>query len=829
MIVDLFTSGLSNSVDQFRVGSGSAYSAENADLSRIVVEGIERYGVPSTRASAHNSDLGLGLFYAEYEGRSEYLAIVRHNGSSTAQLYSVNPSTMAFTAISHNGSDALTVLHESSPHVWRFAQYSAYIYAYHPSGGVWKRRVGGPVGAFPDAGYDPNDAWKRWEPLFERDVSLQSTVSVPPYVGMDWPAGTTIETGPRVTWGNFSGFGAIGTAPTSSGLIRMYAPDPMNVGGWLTVEPWGSVRIELTDPNKIDLSVCDYIYFTVNNVSGDFPHFATNGEVASRDMMRFYISESDVTPTEAQLRSDGIHFSGAMVGTEMRCVVDLSSVPRANRNSVKTIVISFHAAWTNPGEFTISKLRLGGVRLSKLQPDPTEYCYGFYNPSTQALTAVVRSEVPGGSSWGEKLPWLVNEFTDYLGARASLTASPDSGLNTDGYTKIRFYRRAVDSDRDPNDQLTWKYLGEVDNSGSPAWTDTVRWDEAGDLPNAPELSFGGFGASLAPDAMGVWKSHMVVAQGRWLFISYAGEPDRFLPMPSQVGGQVVVDDISAGRTVAFSQGDLAKCRAIVGMEPLFIITDRGIVSMLGEEGATATPPRLHPWSRKPLGVLAATAWADGVAVASSDGIFYSGAMQVISGSEATMYPSSELTAGVRASWRAFAVGDVVLEEHDGELFAFCNSRFMRLKKGIDGLSWCEGTWSPVTMASAVPGLPFRAINGKGGVIRMLSDSSGVAYTTDAGTPATWQVESGEIPVLHGARAIKFYRRFEGDPRVYVKILEHGSTWNDWEEVPFGGQVNSDSQSFPTGVSFKVKATGTIGTDRLIALTAEFDEGVNKRR
>lgn len=832
MMLDLFTEGLSNSVSRVRVGLNAAYSAENADLSRLVVEGIERYGVATTRTSAHGSDLGLGVFYAEYDGREEYIAIVRHNGSATAQLYSVNPTTMAFTAITHNDSNILTVLHLGSPHRWRFCQYSAYIYAYHPSGGVWKRRVGGPVGVSGDAGYDADDAWKRWEPLFERDVDLEAVLDVPPYTGMTWPAGTTVENGPYssyYSYGDVHGFKVIGTAPTSTSLIRMYAPNPWGTYGPLEGGPWGSVRIELTDPNKLDLSICDYIYFTVNGVTGDFPHFADTGTIDSRNMMLFYLSESDVTPTEAQLISGGIRFTGAVVGTEMRCVVDLSTIARASRDSVKTIVICLHAAWTDPGEFTISPLKLGGVKLSKLEPDPTEYCYAYYHPTNQATSSAVRSEVVGGLSWGVQLPWLTGNDSAYLGARVTLSATYDSGMVTDGYTKIRFYRRAVDSDRDPNDQLVWKYLGEVNNSaGTPEWEDHLRWDEAGDLPNAPELSFGGFGASLAPDCMGVWKSHLVVAQGRWLFISYAGEPDRFLPMPSQVGGQVYVEDISAGRTVAFAQGDLATCRAIVGQDALFIATDRGVVCMVGETGATASAPQPLPWSKKPLGIQSVTAWGDGIAVATSTGIYYYGAVRSLASGELTSYPFDELTEGVRGSWLAFATGDVILDEHQGELWAFCGTKFMRLKMGLGGHQWCEGSWASLAGTSSVSGQPFYGQLSTGGIVRMISNSSGVDYTTDAGGAVTWTVETGDLPFMQGGKIAKFYRLFEGDPLVYVKVLDRG-TWSGWEAVQFDGEVNSDSQFHSSGVAFRFKATGTVGTDQLLALSVEFEEPVNKRR
>ncbi|MFA7347302.1 MAG: hypothetical protein WCZ86_06045 [Desulfurivibrionaceae bacterium] len=831
MNINLFTEGLQNTADQVRTPDGSIWSGVNSTMARGVLEGIERYSTASRRTSYDADDVGAGFFYAEYDGTAEYLAVIVLDGDTTGTLYSVNPTTLAFTAIVRNDSDALTVLHDGAQTSWRFEQYGAYVYAYHPSGGVWVRRIGGPVGTTGDAGYDADDDWKRWKPLFERDVYLDAAKDVPPYVALAWPAATTVEQGPRsyyASYGDVYGFGVIGTAPTTQGTIRMNAPNPWGTYGPLSGGPWGSVRIELAGGSELDFSICDYIYFTVNKVGGDFPHWSDSGTVCSRPMMLFYISESDISPTESQLISGGIHFTGAVVGEEMRCVVDLSSVARASRNAVKTIVICLHAAWTEVGEFTISPLKLGGVKLSKNEADPCEYCYAYYNPTTQALSEATRSEVQGGLAWGASLPWLSGEDSQKLGTRVTLSASEDTGLFADGYTKVRFFRRMIDNDRAPTDDLVWKKLGEDDNSGSPTWSDHLRWDEGSTLDDAPVISFDGFGADLAPDAMGVWKSHMVVAQGRWLFISYAGEPGRFLPKPSEVSGQVVSDDIYAGRTVTFSQGDLSRAVAIIGGDHLFVVTQRGVVVMLGDTAMTATPPRLMPWSVAPRGPLSAVAWGDGVAVASTSGIFSYQAPRAILTTNEPLYEWEELTRAARTSWAALGTGNVVLSSHDNELFAFSGTKFMRLKRGIESSEWTEGAWFSVKAASSVPGLPFRAMDSSGGIVRMLKDSNGAAYTTDAGAAVSYVSESAGV-LFPGGRIRKFRVLNAGSPTVQVSILGRDGAWSTWATVNFGGEVNSISQAHPAGIGFKVKVTGVVGTDKILDFSVDVEEADSGRR
>lgn len=730
----------------------------NAQLGRGVAEGGPRYGDQWARTSAHDSDLGYGFFLAEFDGEVEYLAVIKHNGETKARLYSVSTSG-TFTAITANGSDDLTAS------AWEFTQYDAYIYAMNATDGIWRRRVGGAVGSPGDAGYTIDDEWRRFEPEFVRATDLDLETSRPPYAVHTWP-GTTTITGFSQSG---SAFGLDGSPASLDSQKRIYLRQADSVSG--RVNAWTFVVCSLSE--ALDLSRVDRLFFRLADGAGEPEHLdpssAYSGiwltENAALTINDFgdLTGLPKITIQSKEVDSNEFHVWG-----------DLAAIPRADRNAVRQIVFGFMFGFETAGYVYLRDLTFGGTLMvdDPDGPEAVDYAYAYRNPTTGAMTGAIVETLPFGEADGQ----APSIWAFKLGAWVTLSPLVDSGLNGDGFTKIRLYRKETKpvSGRD----RVWRYLGEVDNSGTPTWVDSLTEAELVAQDEAT-LSFDGFAATLPAEAIGLWKQSLILGLDRKAFMSFAGRPNRFLPPPEQINGQVRDDDLDAGRTLYVGHGQIDELRAFVAQDSLYLLTDRGVYVMVGDQVADATPPRLLPGSRACLGPRAVCKFQTGILVAALDGLWFYEATRAFSGSNDGTMRAEELTFTVRDAWKDLMAqsGSVVVCEHEDDVWVFKGTRFLKMTRPqpVGGRHWEEGTWPSV--AVAVPdqarGLRLMLTNGK--VIRAGTNSSGAAYTQDLTTPVTWSVRTGDVV---GGRIAPSHLKIEGTGEVTATFR-----WTDGQRQP----------------------------------------------
>lgn len=758
----------------------------NASLGRGVAQGGARWGSAWSRSSAHANDRGWGLFYAEFDGIAEYLAVIQHNGDTTARLYSVSTSGV-WTAIAENGSDAL----EAS--AWTFTQYDAFVYAQNETAGVWRRRVGG------DQGGGAEDEWKRFQPEFVRSAGLTASTSRPPYTAHTWP-GTTVLTGFSQSG---SAFGLAESPGTLDSEDRIYLRQANDVNGLQKAYTYVVASVDAA----VDLSRVDRLYFFLGEGVGE-PNLI---EDDSAHTGVWLVEDSAATITQPSHLSSFVKapvHSVQVAQNEFYCWVDLSGIPRASRNAVRKIVFGFYFGFSTKGYVYLRDLTFGGVMLlgGVEEVPPIDYAYAFYNPTTLALSAATLATVPAGDGEGEQIV----SYVEKLGAWVGLSPSSDAGLYGDGFTKIRLYRKET-LEVQGRDRL-WRCLGEVNNTGSPSWTDSLTETELVALPSAT-LNFDGFIENLEAQAIGVWKQSLLLGLERKAFMSYPGLPYRFLPPPEELDGQLRDDDLNAGRTLYVGQGQIDDLLGFVSQDLLYLLTNRGVYVMVGDQVADATPPRLLPGSRAALGQRAACRWQTGIVLAAQDGLWYYEASRAFAGSSDGSMRAEELTFAVRDAWADLVAetGEVVLVEHEDDLWCFRGDRFLKLTRNqpVGGRHWEEGTWAEIEAGTSHPTLGLRLLRRNGTIIH-----AGAVYLKDggpSGTPVTWSVTTGDVV---GGRSLPASLAVEGVGNVTATFA-----WTDGRR-----QTVEQTQDFsgngiwklplhlPGMSRWKVTLSGTVGTD-----------------
>lgn len=75
------------------------WTGRNASVRNGVAEGGLRYGDLTQRTGYVNTDTGRGMCYAEFATDKEFLAVVKDVSSGKNRLYTVNPATGVYTAV----------------------------------------------------------------------------------------------------------------------------------------------------------------------------------------------------------------------------------------------------------------------------------------------------------------------------------------------------------------------------------------------------------------------------------------------------------------------------------------------------------------------------------------------------------------------------------------------------------------------------------------------------------------------------------------------------------------------------------------------------------
>jgi len=801
-----------NTGDRTQVPDGFCYRMSNATCLDNIGEGCPRYGDKWSRVGADPDDVGYGAFYAEFNGTSEFIAILKRDGDSTARLYSVNPSTGVFTAVTRNGSDAL------DPSMWTFAQYEDRIYALNEEDGMWVRRIGGAI-----VGGDADDDWKEMKPEFVRGSQLNLSTERPPYEAHTWPGGTTVE----VVHSDFGESHTIlvDAAPDANNRIRLHPREEVPAR-------WDAdAYVVITLPAALDLSEVDHvgIWFTGGQPR---PPLDVTSET-SRIM--FAVTEdvgSSVTYDWVQslTKARAVTLTEGVVDSEWWLYADFSNVADADKNAVRRIVIGIQVQWNWDFTLYIQEVRFGGKRLleGRASEFAIPYAFAYYNPTTKQLSPAIQTDLPIGDGDGAQS----SSFLEKLGAWVLVEPSVDSGLNGAGYTKIRVYRK--DCFPPTGSVAQWHYLGEVDNTGTPSYRDSATETELR-LKDTVELRFEPFEADLQPQALWVWKQHLVLALKTRLFFSFAGRPNMFLPPPEDNVGLPDEDQFTLGRTVYLSEGRTEPARGAAAQDLLYMFSPRGTFVMIGDSANgfdtnPTTPPRLLPGSRGVCGKRASSVWQSGVVAGWRDGLWYSECSRAFSGSIDQTYQQQNLTADVSASWKNLFGTDgsgMVVTTFDDNLWIFNGTKYMRLTNIVQGeRNWEEGTWPTVAAAMPVHGLGLYLQLGDGSIVRVFEDANGDKYLDDLGSEVNWQLVGG-YEVGPRRQPLKLFAVCEGTPTITVDLIDGAKGTNQviWEVVE--DSFWSKNLNVNPGAVIGITIDGVTGRDKVKILQIESEEFEDK--
>lgn len=801
-----------NTGDRVKVPDNFIYRMSNATCLDNIGEGCPRYGTEWKRTGAHANDVGYGAFYAEYAGTSEFIVILKRNGDSTARLYSVNPSTGVYTAVTRNGSDAL------DPSAWHFAQYEDRIYALNEEDGLWVRRVGGAV-----VGGDVDDDWKEMKPEFVRGSQLNVSTERPPYEAYTWPGGTTVE----VVHSDFGESHTIlvDSAPDANNRIRLHPREEVPAR-------WDAdAYVVITLPSALDMSEVDHVGVWLTGGQPRPPLDVTSetsrtlfavtedvGSAVTYDWVQSLVKAKTATITEG------------VVDSEWWLYGDFSNVPDASKNAVRRIVIGVQLQWNWDFTLYIQEVRFGGKRLleGRASEFAIPYAFAYYNPTTLQLSPAIQTDLPQGDGDGEQS----SSFLEKLGAWVQVEPSVDSGLNGAGYTKIRIYRK--DAFPPTGSVASWHYLGQVDNTGTPTYRDSLTETELR-LKDTAVLRFEPFEADLQPQALWIWKQHLVLALKTRLFFSFAGRPNMFLPPPEDNVGLPDEDQFTLGRTVYLSEGRTEPARAAATQDLLYMFSPRSTFVMIGDSANgyanyPATPPRLLPGSRGACGKRAVSTWQSGVVAGWKDGLWYSECSRAFTGSVDQTYQQVNLTADVSASWLDLFGTDgsgMVVTQFDDNLWIFNNGKYMRLTNVVDGeRNWEEGTWPNVACALPVHGLGLFLLLATGRIVRVFRDSAGDTYSDDLGTPVNWSI-TGRYEVGIRRAPVKLFAVTEGTPTITIDLIDGTQGARQVAHTVVEGQFWSVDLNGDPGSVVGVTVSGVTGRDKVKILEIEMNEFENK--
>lgn len=792
---ELVHRGLLNSLDERKVGPGFLWEMQNATVARGRWEGGPRYGDKWERSSAHAGDLGYGLFYAEFAGRTEYIAILKRNGQSTCEAYSIDPDTGVWSS-AITGSTGMTVGGTVDADVWFFAQYDEFIYAGSEAAGMWMRRVGG-AGSSGDAGYRADNEWRAFEPTLILGSLVTAELDRPDYPNFPLPldaVGDDDHAGAH--------YQLINAMPEADGRIQVDdgtnsdAPDTYFSVVLPTAQDWRNMDFMyvLFEPAvgspAIDVAPLEGMFNTdlTLTLSEDFSTSFTHTWAAGLGL----------------LSSTKVAFDGNVVFR-----IDLTSLSESARDAVRRIVWRVECETFNPHSYLVS-FYLGGAEMWDQAGDSPEigYAAAYYNSTTSTLSRAVETTIAEDLIEGEALFSTIGVG----GAFVELTIQDNATLLSQGFDQVKFFRKDTDAEE-------WHEIGVVANSGTPTVIDVYTETEVRAMPDVA-LSFEGFIAGFAPTTLAAWKQHLVVGFDRKLYFSFEGLPGAFLPGPED--DYTIPEELEtiAGRTAYLSQGRTEEAIGIVAADVLFAVADRTVHAMIGDAALDASPPRLLPRARGAVGRRGMTNDGGGAVVAGRDALWFYEVSRAFALSSNDSHRVTELTFPIRESW-TWLLGDsedrVVAVVMDDELWIFCEDRYLRRTRPTPQTGdreWETGLLVDVVAASAVQKLGLRVMNTRGQIFEVSE-----AYVEDDGDPATWVVETGWMS-LGRVRPTELFVVGSGAPTVEIFTDDGINT-----STPFSQEIDLDETRWRTlgvnvlpGHLVKVRVTGLVGEDVVSEMT-----------
>lgn len=814
--------GLSNTLDQRRIPQGGIWEGLNATTESGVVQGGPRYGDVSARTGAHSGDVGRGFFYAEYGGVSEYLAVLKPNGSSACQLYSINPSSMVWSAVTRSSppsGDDPSAIPDIDIH---FAQFEDKVFALQVSTGtLYVRTIGG--------GTTDAERWRKFAPEFVRGASLGVATERPSYPAITPAVTDTLSTiifnhdGPD-TYANPLAGGDIrfGTGFTRNGTNNIFH---------------GAIVVTLA--SAIDLTGVDFVSMRLQKDpdTGDpFFLYPTCSAIFSADIAgtvnaSWYASQPTVTEGQVQITDEGSYW---------QFVFDLRLVPAAQAANIRRVGFRIIGLRTGaPFMARINTIRSGGRALRDVsesaQSYSIEYAYAYFNPTTGAFSNAVKGQIPASSSKGDR----ASTTGGRLGIWSRITPVVDAALNAQGFTEIRIFRRRLGSStgstgRDQGSSLVavpdpgsttgadWRWISfgtTIANTGTPQFIDRIRESDLVLQPLQDALNFSdSLALTVQAQALGVWKQHLVLGLDRRLYLSFPGKPFMFLPPPEELVGLPDIPEEQLGRTLFMSDGQTEPVVGLVGQDALYAFGSRGAYAMIGDYANLATPTRRLPGENGSTSRRGQAPWSGGALLAAPDGLWFLRATRALASGLDDATIVQELTIDVRRAWRRLygtnAAGLVVVA-HNDEVWVFNQGRYMRLTKpSVDGNRfWEEGTFPSVVAASSVQGVGLRIMLANGTVARVGQDAAGNVYVTDDGATINWSVTSGRI--ITGRRKVSgILLSCKGTPTIEITSFDGARGPDVFTAVAENNAGTLIDVSVLPGFEHVVKVSGQSGRDEI---------------
>lgn len=337
-----------------------------------------------------------------------------------------------------------------------------------------------------------------------------------------------------------------------------------------------------------------------------------------------------------------------------------------------------------------------------------EHAFSYYDPdddSESALSPVEKGETTPANIWG---------------SHASVACAGNPGLTTS--EKIVLYRRAK-FDR------TFRRIGSAANasSGTVAVADQLTEE---DLTGSPIHAVPPFGTAQGHEPLDVafWKGCVVVLADRRAFLSYPGQPLRFL-QPEDVPGERE----GSGRTlhVAYDQAE-APFR-VVGDDALYFVSSKAVYAMVGDSPADASVPRRLKDARGALGARAVCGHRGGVLVGADDGLWLYEVDRGFGTEGVGAMRAAEVTESVRTSWTWLLAGgtstNLCVVSWKNRWFALCGTRCLRLTRNGKVVRGTLG-FTAYDVLSVPEGL--FAISAAGAVYEWSDSTLSSSWTYDSG-------------------------------------------------------------------------------------------------
>lgn len=709
--------GLANSIHEAQIGQGFLYHGWNAQYEGAILEA--RGGMRQLwRRTSHNTgDICYGFGYGRFDDVEGYILFIRHNGATKTTVYVV-------TAAGVSTTHATTPWNDRTSSNWEVTQHGAYLYAMNQTDGLWRWKIG----SSSEIDWRPVPLQFKTSSAFSSILSLERPSE--PFGSKSYPKRDWINDASLYTYVN-DGLGTGGTqsfALSTDDLLlyqntipsertaprqqegRVYAVIEMDpVENWVATR-YGYLEIKV----QADWSTTQVWKNPFINMFEDFRIYATDDPVLTAAEPWTGWKQGRIYPVAIEPAP----YNSDKVG-KVICSFDLD---HTHGNTTATILdtlqrLAIGVPVSSAIDFTLEfhPIHYGGTFLSKpyyedyMVGDPLKSSYAQklkdlayavtkYNSGSGLETNVEFLRLDRAVSFGN--PVVPGGIP--LGARVAIDL-PAPGT---GFTHTRLYRRRHTHGPDPGQ---WVLLNEVSSA-------TTVTDSLVDAPEDPGLwpttlvrastyYFGLPQVTFTGQALTSWKQHLVIGDGEKVFASFAFDPTTFVPSPEDIDATALdYSDPTIGSTEYMSNGLDDKVLALIDVDMLYAVGERGIYVKIGDRARDATPFRKLSGTLGGLGPRAATAFEDGILVATRAGLYkYRATRAQTTGNEGVVQ-EEEMTRSVRESYNDLivrgAASPVVVAVHERAIWIIRGSYYLRRTK--DG-SWEEGQFSPDALTTGEVG------------------------------------------------------------------------------------------------------------------------------